>query len=512
MYILGRKLKLKRAKDRTFSIALAEIRMEAAMVNAVLIIVALGLNAGRLSYLIAGSYFSLNLLLWLFPQLKRAATRSLRFPLFVVDMAVTGYMIAVTGGSTSELYPFLFIPVMLAILRCKYFGIFSWCTAMALILTAGSLYSGTFHWNFLLLKISYLYLAGITGGYLMRQTYSLKEEISKTLTRWNIDLQRLNSFSQEVTGSSDLNEIFNRIIKAVRQTGSLKMVAVMMFDDELLKIYDFIDWDEAWVAEYNKHPLGKQSLTLAPIIVFREPLLCRDIKKHPELTKVFQGIPIASLFAFPLVISGEVIGALVVTSQTIQFITDQEKQILNSIANQASIAIQNAVNLSQEKQKADTDGLTGLYNRRYFNEQIEALASEAIANEEPLSLILIDIDNFKKYNDTYGHPAGDQLLKTVTAAITEVTREQDIFARYGGEEFAVILKDTSNRLARHIAERIRLVVERIPPGVLKCPVTISAGVGTLPDFAKDGASLMEFTDKSLYRAKNSGKNRVCCGY
>jgi diguanylate cyclase (GGDEF)-like protein len=509
------KIKPKRNTDKTFSITLAEIRSKLAIINACLIFGALGLHGTQIDYIVAGIYLTLNLICWIATPLKYLTTRLLRFVILLMDLGVTSFMIAETGGATSDLYPFLFIPVLLAVLRYKYLGITISCTLMAMILLTSAFFSGTLLWIMLVpltLKITYLYLTGIIGGYLFKQMYSVKEEISKTLTRWNIDLQRLNSFSQEVTASSDLDEIFNQITKTIRQTNTAQMIAMLLFDGETLKIYDSMGWDETWIDKYHNNPLSKHSLTLAPIIVFKEPLLCPSIRKHPELVRTFEGIPIESIFAFPLVISGEVLGMLVTSSQTSHILCDQESQILTSITSQASTAIQNILTINTEKRKADTDGLTGLYNRRYFNERIEWLTDWAIEQELPLSLILIDIDNFKKYNDTYGHPAGDQLLKVMTTAITEVLREHDIFARYGGEEFVVILKDTNNKLAIHIAERIRQAVTEIPTGVLKCPITISVGVGTLPDQANDRVSLLDFVDKSLYYAKNNGKNRVCCGY
>ncbi|HBE77496.1 MAG TPA: hypothetical protein DDW65_06885 [Firmicutes bacterium] len=511
------RIKRRRNKDRTFGITLAEIRVKAAVINAVLIFCALGLHNTKINYSIAGAYLVLNFCCLLLPSLRKLATRWLRFVFIAIDVMVIGFMIAETGGAASDLYPFLFIPVLLAVLRYKYPGIILWCTLMSMLLLGASFYSGTLlgmMWMpSLVLKVGYLYLAGIIGGYLIKQTFSVKEEVSKTLTRWNIDLQRLNSFSQEINASSDLDQIFNQITKTIRQTNTAQMVAMMLFDDESLKIYDSLGWEENWVERYHYNPLSKHSLALAPIIVFKEPLLCSDIRKHPELVRTFEEIPIESLFAFPLVISGEVVGALVITNPTSYILNDQETQILTSITSQASMAIQNILNLNQEKQKADTDGLTGLYNRRYFNEQLEWQFDRALNQELPLSLILMDVDNFKKYNDTYGHPAGDQLLKVMTSVISEVVREQDIFARYGGEEFAVILRDTHNKLALHIAERIRQVVVGIPVSeeTLKCPISVSIGVGTFPDHASDRISLLEFVDKSLYHAKDNGKNRVCCG-
>jgi diguanylate cyclase (GGDEF)-like protein len=240
-------------------------------------------------------------------------------------------------------------------------------------------------------------------------------------------------------------------------------------------------------------------------------LRCNDIKKHPELTKVFAGIPVDSLFAFPLVVENEVVGVLMITNPSVRTMPEQESRIMASIAHQASIAIQNVVHLKTEKKKADTDGLTGLFNRRYFNEQIEEAVYRALERKSALSLILMDLDDFKHYNDTYGHPAGDQLLKIVANTLTGAVRDHDIVARYGGEEFAIILKDTSNQLAVDIAERVRLAVATLPKGAMKCPVTLSLGVATMPDHATDRAALLEYADSSLYQAKKSGKNKVCCG-
>ncbi len=495
----------------SFSIMLAKSRVMPAMVNSVLIFAALGLNSSKMDYVIAGSYLVLNLACWLAPLLKQYTLGPLRYFFLGVDLVFTGFMIAETGGTYSELYPFLFIPVYLAVLRCGFFGIINWCSLMSMIMIAASIYSKTLDFMPLSFEIVYLYLAGISGNLLIQRTYSLNEAVSKKLARWNIDLQQLNSFSLEINSSSNLDEIFTRILQIVKRNNQFQMAAIMMFSGESLVIYDQIGWEENWVQSYNLQPLSKHSLALVPIIVHKQPFFCTDITMHQELYEIFRGIPVVSLSAFPLVISGEVTGALVITNQDPRALKEPEIQILTGIANQAGIAIRNAVYLRQEKRKADTDGLTGLYNRRYFNEQLELLSAKAEETMLPLSLILIDADNFKKYNDTYGHPAGDHLLKTKAAAIGEAVREQDITARYGGEEFAVILQDTDNRSASLIAERIRRAVADIPLEVLKLRVTISIGVGTFPDNAGVRTSLLEFADKSLYYAKANGKNRVCCG-
>ncbi|HEX3048234.1 MAG TPA: sensor domain-containing diguanylate cyclase, partial [Bacillota bacterium] len=492
-------------KNRTakiFSISLAQIRLKLVLINAALIGLAVWDRGTQVDYIVVIAYFFINFFSLVIPGLRPIITRPLRFIFFGMDLMVVGFMMARTGGSQSELYPLLFIPVMVAVLRFKYKGIITWCSVMAAILIVASCYAKTLLIIPLIFKTSYLYLAGVVGGYLINHTFTVTEEVSKRLARWNIDLQRLNNFSLEVTGSSDLDGVFKQTLKAILQSNPSQMAAIMMFnDDGILKIYDSTGWEDKWLENYEHHPLKRESLTLAPIIIFKNPLRCSDIKKHPELTKVFTGIPVDSLYAFPLVVENEVVGVLMITNPSVRTMPEQESRIMASIAHQASLAIQNVAHLKTEKKKADTDGLTGLFNRGYFNEQIEEAVKRALERPASLSLVLMDLDNFKHYNDTFGHPAGDQLLKVIANTITGAVRDHDIVARYGGEEFAIILKDTSNQLALDIAERIRLSVANLPKGTLKSPVTLSLGVATIPEHAMDRSALLEYADRSLYQAK-----------
>lgn len=163
---------------------------------------------------------------------------------------------------------------------------------------------------------------------------------------------------------------------------------------------------------------------------------------------------------------------------------------------------------------AQVDALTGLGNRRYFDDTLAAAWDACAASREPLSLIMFDIDHFKKFNDSQGHQAGDECLRRVAAAVTSSTRDApDKAARYGGEEFAVILPNTPPEGARVVAERIRKAIEASaiahpaagPPGV----VTVSLGVATLiPRAPLTAAALIEAADKGLYAAKRGGRNRV----
>ena len=164
--------------------------------------------------------------------------------------------------------------------------------------------------------------------------------------------------------------------------------------------------------------------------------------------------------------------------------------------------------------KATRDGLTGAYKKEYFAEQLRIDFVFSVRKKQQLSLCLLDIDFFKKINDTYGHPVGDQTLKTLAALISDALREEDVFARYGGEEFAILLRDTDGERSFLIAERIRRAIEKheFLADDIRIPVTVSMGVSTLFDGKKQlhesSRDLLKAADELLYAAKRGGRNRV----
>jgi len=161
-----------------------------------------------------------------------------------------------------------------------------------------------------------------------------------------------------------------------------------------------------------------------------------------------------------------------------------------------------------------TDPLTGLGNRKYFDRMIETEVQNALANDQPLSLMMFDIDHFKSFNDSYGHLTGDQVLRLVGMSLKQTIKGQDITARYGGEEFAVVLPNTALRQALTVADHIRRAVmakelKKKSTGEILGRVTISVGVSMLRA-GDDTDSLIERADACLYAAKRAGRNRVIC--
>jgi len=163
------------------------------------------------------------------------------------------------------------------------------------------------------------------------------------------------------------------------------------------------------------------------------------------------------------------------------------------------------------QEMANRDGLTGLYNHRYFHEQLSQDFLRAKRYHETLSCVLLDIDFFKKFNDTYGHQTGDVVLRALADVIGRSIRESDLAARYGGEEFALIMYHTDQRAAMDAAERLRHMVEshEVQDNGNLLRVTISVGVATFPhEKIHDAKELIEFADQALYKAKENGRNRV----
>lgn len=162
------------------------------------------------------------------------------------------------------------------------------------------------------------------------------------------------------------------------------------------------------------------------------------------------------------------------------------------------------------RQLATRDQLTGLLNRREFDRILREEQERAQRFGHPLALVLVDIDHFKAVNDTHGHPAGDEVLREFAARLGKQVRVVDRVARLGGEEFAVVLMESDDAAATHVAEKIRQAVEMSPitVGELSLKVTISAGVALLPRDAASGEALVAAADRALYAAKKSGRNRV----
>ena len=162
------------------------------------------------------------------------------------------------------------------------------------------------------------------------------------------------------------------------------------------------------------------------------------------------------------------------------------------------------------EQAALTDGLTGIQNRRYFDDALKEYLAEFKRIDKPIGLMILDLDHFKQINDTHGHNIGDEVLKSVARCLKELTRYHDVVARLGGEEFAVIVPNIDGELLQKLAERIRRAISALPitSGNVRLAITTSVGLA-IWDRRETAEKLVERADKMLYEAKRLGRNRVC---
>jgi diguanylate cyclase (GGDEF)-like protein len=189
-----------------------------------------------------------------------------------------------------------------------------------------------------------------------------------------------------------------------------------------------------------------------------------------------------------------------------------EKLMLQMVTNLGAIAYTNARNLSRLKDQANKDGLTRLLNKRFFMQRLGLLINTAEREARPLSVFIFDIDHFKKYNDTQGHLAGDEVLRGVARVLEQSLRPGDVPSRYGGEEFLVAMPDTDKGDALRAADRIReAIASHAFPHAASQPLgrlTISGGVAALRTDGVDSTELIRHADQALYEAKAGGRNRV----
>jgi diguanylate cyclase (GGDEF)-like protein len=204
--------------------------------------------------------------------------------------------------------------------------------------------------------------------------------------------------------------------------------------------------------------------------------------------------------------------AVLATSTTGDYVALLSDDILVALQNHVQSALTNAHKYDAIRRQVVTDHLTRLYNRRYFMNRAGEEIERSLRHQAPLSVLMVDIDHFKVFNDTYGHATGDRVLQTVARAMQDALRTSDICARHGGEEFAVLLPSTPGENAYYVAERVRRTLSGTRYTGLGLPaeanITISVGVATCPRDATELDALMELADKALYRAKAEGRDQV----
>ncbi|MBI5888705.1 MAG: diguanylate cyclase [Deltaproteobacteria bacterium] len=332
------------------------------------------------------------------------------------------------------------------------------------------------------------------------------------------NLEKILSITNAISSTLDPSEVLGIIVKEVAEaTNAVRCSIVLIVKDD--EGYVLASHDDPGVKDLrldlSKYPEIREA------VATKKVLTIDDMAAHPLTEKIkeqVKGLKGMSVLIMPIVFNDDVLGTIILrTRRGGRRFSDKEKTFCNVVANASFHAIKNArlfEKVTREKEHlremAIKDQLTSLYNHNFFYTRLEEEFERAVRYELPLGLIMMDIDDFKKINDTYGHRAGDGVLKDISALIKKSGRKTDIVARYGGEEFAVILPHTTLKGSFDEAERLRHLIEsHTYAGLLKTRITMSLGVAAYPNGVMNSGELVNRADNALYKAKWNGKNRVC---
>ncbi|GAB4479436.1 MAG: hypothetical protein Kow0088_20330 [Anaerolineales bacterium] len=253
------------------------------------------------------------------------------------------------------------------------------------------------------------------------------------------------------------------------------------------------------------------------VVTQRKPLLIRNLLAEMESLPVKPLIVgkeqiSASWLGVPFGKQDHTQGILAVASYTANAFDEEDLQLLTNVAQQTALAFDNARHHADVEEQARRDSLTGAYNHGYFLATLRQAIHASLANRQPMSLIMLDIDYFKEYNDRYGHTVGDEVLRLIVQVIRNQVKSRDVIGRWGGEEFGLILEGATLENAVQVAQRIRSALMQAhltsSQGRAIPSPTISQGIATLPDHAKSAEELVEKADQALYLAKNAGRDQI----
>ena len=319
----------------------------------------------------------------------------------------------------------------------------------------------------------------------------------------------LRKLTETLTSTLEMDEVLNRFLESLAPVAPYRGALVALYFNE--------DLEPSGSLGYEDKPDRLEEITALARTLFAtlskdgKSCLIANLEEH-ELSQdhSLPGQPV-TLMAVPMFLSGEISGMVFLERSATAPYTMQEQQLVYAFAGQAAIAVENAHLFAQVQTMAKTEELTGLHNRRHFFVLGELAFKQASKENQALTAIMLDVDHFKRFNDTYGHAVGDAVLSTVAQRIKIACRKTDIIGRYGGEEFVILLPQTDLKLAVEVANRLLEEVKtelRCESVAEPLAVRASLGVATYDTTIESLAHLLKNADKALYTAKDLGRNQV----
>ncbi|HJS98599.1 MAG TPA: diguanylate cyclase [Terriglobales bacterium] len=317
-------------------------------------------------------------------------------------------------------------------------------------------------------------------------------------------LEAINAIAKQTTAVLDLKDLLVKVCSLVRQSFPGDHVSVLLRDDQELVL-------RAHEGGLTLRGSDAEGLLIGDALAWRcmatgRAVVENDVARVPQYLPMFEQT--RSKMCIPLISFGQTLGVLALDSGQLNTFQLTDAQPLESVADICATAIQNVHYVDRVRQLAYIDGLTGMFNRRYFEMKIAEEMERAHRYGTSLAVIMLDIDHFKRLNDEFGHLLGDEVLRQVSSVFSQQLRKIDVVCRYGGEEFAVLLPQASAEQALNVAEKLRREVAGYRfPGVPRA-VTISAGASAHPIHGATRDEVVKAADAALYTAKQAGRNCV----
>lgn len=316
-------------------------------------------------------------------------------------------------------------------------------------------------------------------------------------------LEAINAIAQQTTAVTGLEDLLARVCSVIEMAFSVSHVSLLLREEGDLVLRAHSGRLTPCVPAGGRVPVDREPWSQ---VLGGGTVIEKDLSSSPESSRLFAKA--SSRMSIPLVSFGQALGILTLHSSEANAFRESDLQPLEAVADICASSIQNAHYVEQIRQLSYLDGLTGIFNRRFFEMRIVEEMERARRGGTGMGVVIVDIDHFKKLNDEFGHLLGDEVLRQVSSLFQKNLRKIDVVCRYGGEEFAILLMQTGAAEALSIAEKLRKLVGGWQfPGVPR-PVTISAGVAAYPDHGTTRDELIRAADNALYAAKQAGRNQT----
>ncbi len=337
-----------------------------------------------------------------------------------------------------------------------------------------------------------------------RKAQEVLQSAKSELEQHTREIAILSEMGELLQSCLTTNEAYTVIDHTAQQLFPDESGALSVLNDTRDLVEMVVAWGEEAVGERLFSPGDCWALRRGQLYDFKpgsSGLICKHVgEPHPS-----------SYMCMPLMAQGETLGILHLRSNSPSVLLESKMQLAMSVAEHMALALANLKLRESLRSQAIRDPLTGLFNRRYMEESLDRELKRAKRKQVQVGMIMIDIDHFKKFNDSYGHAAGDYLLRELGVFLNSLIRGEDIASRYGGEEFIIILPEASREETMQRAEQIRRDVKNLNLSnhfQAQDPMTLSVGVAIYPQHGGDAENILRAVDAALYQAKREGRDHV----